>query len=51
MGKVTIELDQETHLKLKLVCTTKNVKIKTYVEEYLAKKIAKDYATIDMPQR
>jgi len=49
MGKVTVELDQQTHLKLKLICTTKDVKIKDYVEELLAKHIAEDYRTLDMP--
>ena len=33
MGKVTVEIEDETHLKLKLICTTKGVKIKDYVEE------------------
>lgn len=49
MGKVTVELDQQTHLKLKLICTTKEVKIREYVEELLAKHIAEDYKTLDMP--
>ena len=51
MGKVTIELDQQTHLKLKLICTTKDVKIKDYVEEYLAKHIAEDYSKLEIPTR
>ena len=50
MGKVTVELDQQTHLKLKLICTTKDVKIKDYVEEYLAKQIAEDYRHLDIPK-
>ena len=51
MGKVTVELDQQTHLKLKLICTTKDIKIKDYVEELLAKHIAEDYQHLDIPTR
>ena len=51
MGKVTVELDQQTHLKLKLICTTKDVKIKDYVEELLAKHIAEDYSKLEIPTR
>ena len=50
MGKVTIELNQQTHLKLKLICTTKDVKIREYVEELLAKHIAEDYRHLDIPK-
>ena len=50
MGKVTVELDQQTHLKLKLICTTKDVKIREYVEELLAKHIAEDYRHLDIPK-
>ena len=50
MGKVTVELDQQTHLKLKLICTTKDVKIREYVEELLAKQIAEDYRHLDIPK-
>lgn len=50
MGKVTIELDQQTHLKLKLICTTKDVKIREYVEELLATQIAEDYRHLDIPK-
>lgn len=49
MGKVTVELDQQTHLKLKLICTTKDVKIKDYVEELLANHIAEDYKQLEIP--
>lgn len=49
MGKVTIEIDDETHLKLKLICTTKCVKIKDYAEELLAKQIVEDYKHLDIP--
>ena len=49
MGKVTIELDEQTHLKLKLICTTKNVKIKDYAEELLAKQIVEDYKQLEIP--
>ena len=50
MGKVTVELDQQTHLKLKLICTTKDVKIREYVEELLTKHIAEDYRHLDIPK-
>ena len=50
MGKVTVELDQQTHLKLKLICTTKDVKIREYVEEILANRIAEDYRHLDIPK-
>lgn len=49
MGKVTIELDEQTHLKLKLICTTKSVKIKDYAEELLANQIAEDYKQLEIP--
>ena len=49
MGKVTIDIDQQTHLKLKLICTTKDVKIKDYVEELLTKQIVEDYKQLEIP--
>ena len=49
MGKVTVELDQQTHLKLKLICTTKDVKIKDYVEEILTNQIVEDYKQLEIP--
>lgn len=49
MGKVTIELNQQDHLKLKLICTANDVKIKDYVEDILAKQIAEDYRHLDIP--
>ncbi len=49
MGKVTIDLDEQTHLKLKLICTTKGVKIKDYAEELLANQIAEDYKQLEIP--
>lgn len=49
MGKVTIDIDQQTHLKLKLICTTKDVKIKDYVEEVLTKQIVEDYKQLEIP--
>ena len=49
MGKVTIELDEQTHLKLKLICTTKGVKIKDYAEELLANQIVEDYKQLEIP--
>ena len=49
MGKVTIELDKETHLKLKLICTTRDEKIKDYAEKVLVKQIGEDYESLDMP--
>ena len=51
MGKVTVDIDQQTHLKLKLICTTKDIKIKDYVEDILAKHIAEDYKHLDIPTR
>ena len=51
MGKVTIDIDQQTHLKLKLICTTKDVKIKEYVEDILVKHIAEDYKHLEIPQQ
>lgn len=50
MGKVTIELDEDTHMKLKLICTIKDVKIREYVEENLANQIAEDYKHLDIPK-
>lgn len=50
MGKVTVEIEDETHLKLKLICTIKGVKVKDYVEELLAKQIAEDYKHLDIPK-
>ena len=49
MGKVTIDIDQQTHLKLKLICTTKDVKIKDYVEEILTNQIVEDYKQLEIP--
>ena len=49
MGKVTVDIDQQTHLKLKLICTTKEIKIKDYVEDILAQHIAEDYKHLDIP--
>ena len=51
MGKVTVEIDDETHLKLKLICTTKGVKIREYVGELLAKQVVEDYKHLDIPQQ
>ena len=49
MGKVTVEIEDETHLKLKLICTAKGVKIKDYVEDILAKQVVEDYKHLDIP--
>lgn len=50
MGKVTVNIEDETHLKLKLICTAKGVKIKDYVEELLANQIVEDYKHLDIPK-
>lgn len=50
MGKVTIELNNIDHKKLKMICTDKDIKIKDYVLEILQKRINEDIKNLDIFQ-
>lgn len=50
MGKVTIELNEEDHKKLKLICTDKNIKIKEYVLAVVQEQIKKDIVNLEVIQ-
>ena len=38
MARINIEIDKETHKKLKIICTIKNTTISKYINESLEEK-------------
>lgn len=50
MGKVTIELNEVDHKKLKMICINNDVKIKDYVLDIVQREIAKDIKNLDIFQ-
>lgn len=50
MGKVTIELNEIDHKKLKMICINNDVKIKDYVLDIVQREIAKDIKNLDIFQ-